>query len=169
MPSQLCVLLGPEKKKKEFILCETEELFTRPKAEHVPSLSKASYGPLHCKREVGVTDQNIMWPIKMQFILCIWISAIHTISERIWNQKNIWIYMWYCWYNIFRISKEVWTYGPIGPILSQTFFNGYRYLFAVIKMVFYSNTTWVVTCFNMSHSHVYILTFSHGRAIEGIP
>ena len=109
-----------------------------------------------------------MWPIKMQFILCIWISAIHTISERIWNQeKNIWIYMWYCWYNIFRISKEVWTYGPIGPILSQTFFNGYRYLFAVIKMVFYSNTTWVVTCFNMSHSHVYILTFSHGRAIEG--
>lgn len=39
MPSQLCVLLGP-KKKKEFILCETEELFTRPKAEHVPSLWK---------------------------------------------------------------------------------------------------------------------------------
>ena len=27
-------------KKKELILCETEELFTRPKAEHVPSLWK---------------------------------------------------------------------------------------------------------------------------------
>lgn len=27
-------------KKIEFILCETEELFTRPKAEHVPSLWK---------------------------------------------------------------------------------------------------------------------------------
>ena len=92
MPSQLCVLLGPEKKKKEFILCETEELFTRPKAEHVPSLSKASYGPLHCKREVGVTDQNIMWPIKMQFILVtLYLNVFETkrISEYICDIVDI--------------------------------------------------------------------------------
>ena len=66
MPSQLCVLLGPKKKKKkkEFILCETEELFTRLKAEHVPSLWKRVLA------EVAVPwtfeTKSIIWPIALQ-------------------------------------------------------------------------------------------------------
>ena len=107
MPSQICVLLGPKKKKKNSFYVKQRNCLQDRKQNtslrfgkecqpkwpyHGLSRLKASYGPLHCKREVGVTDQNIMWPIKMQFILVtLYLNVFETkrISEYIWDIVDI--------------------------------------------------------------------------------